>query len=283
MKYYVLATSSNYVFSFWLYCGKESGRNTDTNSIVLEFVNELEYYPYFIIADSYYGSVELAEKLHDRQVFFILGCQKYRPSYLFKNFMHKEKRMKKLESRWCSNGHLAALYFKDRAKVNFITNADIIDVEKVGSDTYLPKVVKIYRKHMGHVDKADAFLSHCLFSNRNRKWTDAHFKASLKFTVDNCWIIYNHIKNESISLESFIMKLACELVEEYTKESTQMVEQIDKSEISNVHVPVRSDKKSRCENCKPKKNDSKTNYICSECNVYLHIDCFAPFHDVIHK
>jgi hypothetical protein len=79
------------------------------------------------------------------------------------------------------------------------------------------------------------------------------------------------------------MKLACELVEEYTKESTQMVEQIDKSEISNVHVPVRSDKKSRCGNCKPKKNDSKTNYICSECNVYLHIDCFAPFHDVIHK
>lgn len=65
--------------------------------------------------------------------------------------------MKKGESRWCSNGHLAAFYFKYRAKVNLLTNADVLGVEKDKAGGYLPELVKIYRKHMGHVDKVMLF------------------------------------------------------------------------------------------------------------------------------
>jgi len=276
LKYFIIATSSNYVFSFWLYCGLESGRNTDTVSIVMDFVNQLESYPYWILADSYYGSLELAEKLHKKQVNFIIGCQKNRPAFLFGNGMHKEKGVKKGESRWCSNGYLAAFYFKDRAKVNFLTNADVIIEEK----NELPKIVSIYRKHMGHVDKVDGILSNCMYSNRNRKWTDAHFKGCLKLCIDNCWIIYKALKNESISLEKFIMELACLIVTQYANESPQLEEKDLKTELSYVHAPIRSNETKYCEFCKPKKNHSKASYFCSACGYYLHIDCFAPFHQL---
>ncbi len=49
--------------------------NTDVVSIVCDFVDKLEGLPYWIIADSYYGSLELAEELNKRQVLFILSCQ----------------------------------------------------------------------------------------------------------------------------------------------------------------------------------------------------------------
>ncbi len=110
---------------------------------------------------------------------------------------------------------IAAVYYKDRANVNFLTNCDLIDVKKSDAEGYIPAVVKMYRLHMGHVDKADSFLSKYLFSNRNRKWTDAHFKACLKICVDNSWIIYKQLKNENISLEQFIVDLAKEMVNEY--------------------------------------------------------------------
>jgi hypothetical protein len=42
LKYFVLATTSNYIFDFWLYMGTESRRNTDVVSIVCDFVDKLE-------------------------------------------------------------------------------------------------------------------------------------------------------------------------------------------------------------------------------------------------
>jgi hypothetical protein len=48
LKYYVIATSSNYIFDFWLYMGNESDRKSDTLSIVSDFVNKLESLPYSI-------------------------------------------------------------------------------------------------------------------------------------------------------------------------------------------------------------------------------------------
>lgn len=114
--------------------------------------------------------------------------------------MHKSKGVKRGQAKWCTNGQIAAFYFKDRTKVNFLSNADVTSAEKTNPGTILPRVVKIYRQHMGHVDKVDAFLSNHLFSNRNRKWTDTHLKTCLKMCVDDCWIIYRKLGHESIFL-----------------------------------------------------------------------------------
>lgn len=272
-----MATGNGYIWSFWLYCGAESGKSNETKSVVMDFVNELESLPFFIITDSYYGSLELAEELHKKQIFFVLSCQKNRPAFLFSKGMHKEKKVKKGESRWCSNGQLAAIYFKDRSKVNFLTNADIIGEDK---ESDLPKVVSIYRKHMGHVDRADRILSLCKNNHKNRKWTDAHWKTCFKMTVDNSWILFRAVKKENISLENFIMNLALEIVNQYSELSTDIIESVGEIGLSMLHVPVRSNRKNYCEFCKPKKNHSSSNFYCYGCNYFLHFDCFAPFHGI---
>ena len=269
-----MATSSNYVYSFWLYSGSNSTRKTNTENIVLDFVKELPSLPHFILSNSYYGSLSLAEELNKLQVRFIMSCQKNRPAFLFKDYLNKQKNMKQGESRFISNGHLVAFYFKDRAKVNFLTNADLVKAEHVVP----PRLVQVYRKHMGHVDRVDAILSQCMFSNRNRKWTDAHFKACLKFCVDNCWVIYKQIKKESLPLEDFLMKLACQLIKPYKSETTKQEELVDTISQSNYHFPVKSDKRSRCQIPACFKKDLKSNYFCSACNTCLHIECFSSYH-----
>lgn len=54
--------------------GSESPRKSDTLSIMSDFVNVLEYFQYWIFADSYYGSLEVAEMLHNLQLLFIVSC-----------------------------------------------------------------------------------------------------------------------------------------------------------------------------------------------------------------
>ena len=278
MKYYVLATASSYIYDFWLYCGKNSARNTDTKSIVLEFTEVLPKLPYRIFADSYYGSVDLAQELNNNGFLFIISCNKNRPAFLFSNGMHTEKNVKKGESRWCSNGRIAAMYFKDNAKVNFLTNMDVMVHEKDEKGNPLPKLVSTYRKYMGNVDRADSILSNCRFQHRNRKWTDAHFKTCLKMCVDNAWIIFRAKTDVSVPLQQFMRKLASEIVKQYETNNPQSVEQSPKTEASLLHVPLNMNKRKRCEINACKTNDLKSKYICTGCGNFLHVDCFYDFH-----
>ena len=177
---------------------------------------------------------------------------------------------------------IAAMYYKDRAKVNFLTNTDLIDEKKSNGENYIPQLVQTYRKHMGHVDKVDSFLSNYKFSNRNRKWTDAHFKTCLKMCVDNCWIIYKEIGNEKVSLEKFIVELAKEMVNEYSEESTNDVEDTHQTKPSSENgIPQKVDKKGRCKICWKNGIDSSTVFICTKCFDYVHPQCFESHHHLV--
>ena len=189
--------------------------------------------------------------------------------------MHKEKKMKKGESRWISNGSIAAFYFKDRSKVNFLTNYDGMGLNL---EKKIPEIIACYRKNMGNVDRADSILSNCIFSHRNRKWTDANFKTCFKMTIDNSWIIYKKVKNSSISLEEFMRILAVEMVNQFEPHNTHIGKPVNARKGKDYHFPVNTGIKKNCQVMACKKNKSKSPYKCSECDVHLHIDCFQSFH-----
>lgn len=99
--------------------------------------------------------------------------------------------------------------------------------------------------------------------------------------VDNCWIIYRQLGHEKVSLEDFIMQLACEMVNEYANEAPNQEEGSPKFQQSSLHLPDRLEKNERCKNCAQNCIDSKTPYYCIGCQEALNVDSFLPFHHVV--
>lgn len=76
--------------------------------------------PYIIIADSYYSSLELAEKLHKLKLGVLLSCRGDRPNWLFSNYLHTN--LEKKNWNYVCNSKFSAITYYDKAKVNLITN-----------------------------------------------------------------------------------------------------------------------------------------------------------------
>lgn len=81
IKVYAMNDKTGFFYDYWFYQGK----NGKTIDIVSNFVSKLEKISqnYTVYTDSYYGSLELAEYLNERNFCFILSCGKNRPSFLF--------------------------------------------------------------------------------------------------------------------------------------------------------------------------------------------------------
>ena len=44
--------------------------------------------------DSYYGGLELAQILQEKDLYFLLSCAKNRPNWLFKDYLNKNLKVK---------------------------------------------------------------------------------------------------------------------------------------------------------------------------------------------
>ena len=81
-----------------------------------------------LVADSYYGSLELARELDAAGWLFILACQANRPAWLFSAKSEEgpalQKRLKKGEWAWVTDqeGKLIAVSFYDSGRCNFLSN-----------------------------------------------------------------------------------------------------------------------------------------------------------------
>lgn len=102
-----------FFYNYWFY-----QKNGKTINIISNFVSKLEKISqnYTVYTDSYYGSLELAEYLNERNFSFILSCGKNRPSFLFSNCLHED-----LE-KGNSSESMFAHSFKDKKIFNVISN-----------------------------------------------------------------------------------------------------------------------------------------------------------------
>lgn len=91
IKLYGMADNHAYMWSFWIYRGKnQQSESAKPSDIVLNFIKKIpSNNNHIIIADSYYGSLALAEDIHKLGYKFILSAKKDRPSWLFKKGLHR--------------------------------------------------------------------------------------------------------------------------------------------------------------------------------------------------
>lgn len=248
----------------------------------MDFVNPLvKKYPgrpYFIVADSYYSSLELAERLHKLKLGCMLSCKSDRPSWLFSQYLHRN--IKKETMHYVVNSKFSAITYYDKAKVNLLTNLFKGDKWIYNSQhtKKLPQSIYYYRKWLGPIDHFDRFLHLYLPSNRNIKWTQALLRALLKFTINNCYVIakLNDDKTSLLEVELEVIKY---LSKDHTLRNPEARPTFLQRIEGNNHFPQKIPISKHCSWCLSHLNKkSSASYECMQCKVALHAECFADYH-----
>jgi hypothetical protein len=182
-----MADDTGYIYKFWIYKGVKKNNEISTPSakphdIVMDMLNVVPSGNYIILADSYYGSGNLAVDLAKAGFRFIIACRGDRPKEWFNNYL--APRLAKGEWRCMTHEELGilAMTFSDTKKVrrktklkqvcshfkkvHFITNCDNDAVSQTRTGKRKPSLVVHYNFKMHGVDKADAFSNMYLYKHR---------------------------------------------------------------------------------------------------------------------
>lgn len=271
-KYWALCDKIGYLFNFYWYLGKKTNGPTNPDGIVPKLLEKVEKKT-FVCLDNWYGSLRLAEMLHEEEFFFVMTCRRSRPSALFAQGLQQ---LVKDQGSWLSkyspDGTIMALHFFDRKRVNILSNSYDDSITTSKSKDTKPMAIQMYNQIMGGVDLFDQFMhTNPSFPHKKYKYTRAIFFASINMILTNCFLIQRcQCENKKkFSKKCFLIKI----VKQFCK----------KNEISNkeklTHLPYKRKKgKSRyghCVNC-----HSNTPIICLGCErVHLCPDCFVEWHE----
>ena len=277
---YCLADSSYYLWDFWLYQGKESTRIHSPKQIVLDFADIMVQHhslqPFIIVADSYYGSLEAAYALHYKKLGFLFSCKKNMPSRIFSQHLHTL--IQKSQWQEIHNREMSAITFWDKAKVNLLTN--IMNggksITNSSKTLTLPASLYYYRKWLGALDHHDRQLHAYYPNHKNFKWHNAFLNGILKIAVNNTWIIANELKMD-LSLKEVEYLIIKHLTGSHSLRKDNLVPLTNLRYDHSNHWPI-STKKGSCVHCKSNDKNSSSSYMCSKCNVRLHINCFKEYH-----
>ncbi|XP_050301509.1 piggyBac transposable element-derived protein 4-like [Anthonomus grandis grandis] len=213
--------------------------------------------------------------------------------------------MKRGEMEWfTSNSDLSVIKWKDKRSVFLLSNfhdpRDMLEVnrkEKDGSITKVPcpKALADYNANMNFVDKFDQNLSYYKIDRKSHKWWHRIFFFFLDAAVVNAFVLYKGLQLPPLSMKDFRRSIIEGLVAEALvarKRSASSFETIaikkNKPYVSeevrfegSTHQPERGTRR-RCANCSTKKNQVRTEWVCSVCNVPLCLTknktCFQDFH-----
>jgi len=246
-------------------------------NIVLDFISNAirqQHKPHFVVADSYYGSLKLAEKLHEMKLGCLFSCKSDRPANLFSKLLHDD--LKKGDFNYTNNKQFSAMTYFDKAKVNLITNLFLtnkIAQNSTGSKS-MPLGLYWYRRWLGGVDHFDRWLHLYLQQHRNIKWTQALLPALLKIAVGNTNIIANNFE-----FDTTLKGTTIEIIKHLAKNTTFRKEKgANGVKRGFEHFPQLIDGKKLCVSCLKNGSKSSTTYICKVCQVSLHPKCFESYH-----
>lgn len=281
LKIYCLADSNYYLWDFWLYEGTDSLQSSKPDDIVLDFVHKSlkdGHKPHIIVADSYYGSLKLAEEIHKLKLGCLFSCKSDRPNKLFSDYLHKNLHKEEFSS--IQNSSISAMTYYDKAKVNLITN--IFNTNKTISNSEntkkLPLGIYWYRKWLGGVDHFDRWLHLYLTQHRNIKWTQALLAALLKIALNNTHILAID-SGIATDLKNTTLEVINHLSGSHTLRNDSNRPVYMKKTTGWGHFPKELDKSKNCANCKSNKSKSKTTFMCAICEVPLHPKCWIEYHE----
>lgn len=192
------------------------------------------------------------------------------------------------------NNNILAVRWADNANVIMLTN--FASVEPLGKvkryqrklkkyATYnMPDVIAKYNQGMGGVDLHDNAVANYRIAMRGKKWWWPLFINTLDSMMVNAWKLHVMIskatKEKPLPQLDFRSEVTKKLLltdkfsydsdDNATEPSTRKLKKANSPYHFAVKIP--DSKRLRCKVC-----SSQSAYMCSKCNVCLHIDCFANY------
>ncbi|XP_029348597.1 piggyBac transposable element-derived protein 4-like, partial [Acyrthosiphon pisum] len=219
IKIFKLCTTDFYTSKYKIYSGKEASDNTSVaTKVVFELLSDYLDFGRTLYADNWYNSIDLAEKLLDRNTHLVGTLRKNRKRIPKEIVTTKLKRGEMIAKQ---NGlGVTVLKWKDRRDVLMIsTKHGLIDVsDQIGAyHTCLRKGVKWYRK--------------------------VAFDIICNTAVVNAFSLYKAVTNNNKSITQFREDIALDMVKKKEVNSQQT------STIIPHHTLVKDKKRARCDGC----------------------------------
>jgi hypothetical protein len=217
IKIFKLCSGPGYTNSFKIYSGKKESENQPGNmstAIVMSLCQDILDKGHTICTDNWYTSVDLAEKLIEKNTNLIGTLRKNRRGNPIDVISKKLKRGEVI-ARENKNG-ITVLKWKDKRDVLMLStkHSDKMDqVVKKNGVKLKPKMVMDYNSGKSSVDLSDQMISYCSPLRRTIKWyKKLAFELLLNTCVVNSLILYKLIMKKKISISEFRMELALQLM-----------------------------------------------------------------------
>lgn len=191
-----------------------------------------------------------------------------------------QQNLSKGEFQYINNWYFNAMTYYDKAKVNLLTNLFLMQKMVTNSTNIksLPQGLYWYRKWLGGVDHFDSSLHLYLQHHRNIKWTQALLPALVKIAIGNTNVIAIDM-GFNTNLKETTLQVIDHLTGSHTVREDSNRPVYAKRKNGWGHFPIEIEKASPCVECKSNNKRSNTTFKCKICDVALHSQCFANYHE----
>jgi len=305
-KMWMAATPLGYCVQFDPYLG--AGSNMDPSlgvggSVVSKLASSLpdQESSYHVVMDNFFTSLKLLKHLQTQNVF---ATGTIRSNRLEKAPLKDVKELEKesrgsYDSTTDAKSGISVVRWKDNKVVTLASSfCGVLPLgkakrysrsERKKIDICQPKVVAVYNKGMGGVDRCDQNLSAYMINIRSKKWWWPIFRFGVDLAVNNAFQLYRIQKQSerhgtaSLDFLGFRRYIVETYYRRYRSMSRKAIFPAPRASIdTRVNSDARFDavnhwiakgKQRRCHACK-----GTSVYYCEKCGVALHPECFKNFH-----
>lgn len=288
--YMLTESSSSYILNWSIYSGvKQSIRD-----IVLPLCLNLEGEGYTIFFDNFYSSPKLFIELKKHGIDAV-GTVREDRLQIGNNMKTKIYTLNTNDYIFYndSESSLFSCFWKDKKPVKILsTLADLTVITKekivkknqeISNITYkIPKLISLYRKNMGGVDRFDSGSSHYFFEHKSNRWYIRIFMHFLEIALRNSYILYSKDTNSNINFINFRKSVARALVKKMRerKRISKTKGKITLFTSSNMNPQfcklAKRTQKRYCKLHSERKEKIQSRFYCETCDITV---CLIPCYD----
>lgn len=298
VKVFKLCLTSGYTWNIKVYAGKEATSGVSVpQKVVMDLIDPLLHAGRTLYCDNWYTSIPLATTLMESSTHLVgtlRGNRRGNPKNVVKA---KLKTGQTISAQ--SNTKIGVIKWQDRREVLMLSTKhkdQLLSVSKRGKEVMKPKAVLDYNKAKSFIDLSDQMSSYSTTLRRTIKWyRKIIFELLFGTSVVNALVLYN-MANKSTRPVMKIVKFR-ELVTHHLLQARKPEPAVEiplpdnqqhVHRIVSVEGPVKTVRR-RCSGCYKRLRSSETRQDaakrvkrvttkCSECNIFVCVDCFSDQH-----
>lgn len=224
-----------------------------------------------IVADRYFGGMDVAEGLAKKGLFFCLGCKGDRPAVIFKNFLDTF-----IDA---PNDWISACRVLDNGGV--VQATSMLLAEATGRNKYMHWLTNVYSDRtvvknyqpmaeVGNkynssnhaVDRANDNIARAVLNHRFTHWEDAYFDWIFSVWLLNTWSLITNLTGIRDDFRSFLKTVQMALVPEPVHVLKSVYPQKGDCYACRSLIKKRNKTSIKCEGCKT--------FLCQNCFVFYH-------------